>query len=114
MKLQPARKSKFNVKITTTIIRTNGLCPHEPFNIPNKLQPSDCIISLFKNISIVLITHSTEFEIRLFLSHQTVMYSLLPPHLWPCFLVQVLNKPCFCLPAALLRVIVSLGKKNAK
>ena len=81
MKLQPARKSKFNVKVTTTIIRTNGLCAHEPFNIPSELQPPDHLISLFKNTSIVLIAHSTEFKIWLFLPHQTVMYSSLPPYL---------------------------------
>lgn len=82
MKLQPARKSKVHVKITTTIIRTNGLCAHEPLNIPSELQPPDHLTSLFKNTSTVLIAHSTEFKSWLSLPHQTVMYSSLPPY--PC------------------------------
>ena len=79
MKLRPARKSKLNVKITTTIIRTNGLCPHEPFNIPGELWPPDHIMSLFKHTSIALIVQSRGFKTWLFLPHQIVMDSSFLP-----------------------------------
>lgn len=63
MKLQPAKKSRLKVKI----ISTNGLCPHEPNNIPGELQPSDHAVSLFKDPSIIWIAHGTNFKIWLFL-----------------------------------------------